>query len=128
MISLADTAGYAYPRQVERMFNKIRQMDASVSLACHFHNTYGLGLANVKAAMDSGAVNFESSFGGLGGCPFTKLAAGNVCTEDMVHFLQRDKIRNDIDLEELVNLAENVSEYFNRELPGYVYRAGIIKY
>ena len=66
--------------------------------ACHFHDTYGLGMANVFAAMRAGAVSFESSFAGLGGCPFTKVAAGNVATEDLVHGWQRSGLSADVDL------------------------------
>ena len=98
-ISLADTAGHAHPQQVEDLFGAIRQLDPNVELACHFHNTYGLGLANCYAALKSGVTYFESAFGGLGGCPFTKLPAGNVSTEDLVHSLQRMGLRKDIKLD-----------------------------
>ena len=97
-ISLADTAGHAHPMQVEDLYGAIRQLDPDVELACHFHNTYGLGLANCMAALKSGVTYFESAFGGLGGCPFTKVPAGNVSTEDLVHSLQRMGLRSDIDL------------------------------
>ena len=81
-ISLADTAGHATPDQVEKMFSAILEFDDNIKCACHFHNTYGLGLANVYAALNVGVKYFESSVAGLGGCPFTKIAGGNVCTED----------------------------------------------
>ncbi len=97
-ISLADTAGHAWPPQVEALFSAILKRDAKVDLACHFHNTYGLGLANCYAALRAGVKYFESALGGLGGCPFTKVAAGNVCTEDLVHSLQRQGSVMDIDL------------------------------
>ena len=71
-ISLADTAGHAHPQQVEDMYGAIRQMDAGVKLACHFHNTYGLGLANCFAALKSGVSYFETAFGGLGVVPSLK--------------------------------------------------------
>jgi hydroxymethylglutaryl-CoA lyase len=70
-VSLADTAGHAQPMQVEELYSSIRRLDATVEMACHFHNTYGLGLANCYAALKSGVTYFESAFGGLGGCPFT---------------------------------------------------------
>jgi hydroxymethylglutaryl-CoA lyase len=75
--------------QVEKLYEAIFKLDSSIEAACHFHNTYGMGLANVYAAMKIGVQNYESSIAGLGGCPFTKVAAGNVCTEDFVHGLQR---------------------------------------
>jgi hydroxymethylglutaryl-CoA lyase len=123
-ISLADTAGHANPPQVEKLYGAMFNMDESVEAACHFHNTYGLGLANVFAAMSAGVQNFESSIAGLGGCPFTKVASGNVCTEDLVHSLRRMGVRADIDLAKLVGLAKEFAAFFNRELPGLVYRTG----
>jgi len=123
-ISLADTAGHAQPFQVKRLFEEIRQLDPTAECACHFHNTYGLGMANCVAAMEAGVRRFESSFAGLGGCPFTKVAAGNVCTEDFVHFLHRIGERRDVSLEKLVLLARDVAAFFNREMPGLVYKIG----
>lgn len=123
-ISLADTAGHALPDQVERMFEAILKLDASVECTCHFHNTYGMGLANCVAALRTGVTYFESSFAGLGGCPFTKVAAGNVCTEDFVHFLQRSGQRPDINLEKLIETARDVARFFGREMPGLVYKTG----
>src|SRR5512140_100847 len=126
-ISLADTAGHAMPDQVERMFGAIRAMDGQVDLACHFHNTYGLGLANCVAAMKAGVNSIESSVAGLGGCPFTKIAGGNVCTEDLVHMLQHMGLRRDIALDRLIAAARDVSTFFGRELPGVIYRTGPIE-
>jgi hydroxymethylglutaryl-CoA lyase len=123
-ISLADTAGHATPDQVERLYDGIFKIDSSVEAACHFHNTYGLGLANVYAAMKIGVQNYESSIAGLGGCPFTKVAAGNVCTEDLVNALQRMCFRKEINLSKLIDLAKDFSAFFNREMPGLVYKSG----
>ena len=125
-ISLADTAGHGNPEQVERLYWRIRELDPDVELACHFHNTYGLGLANCYAALKSGVTFFESAFGGLGGCPFTKLPAGNVSTEDLVHSLQRMGYRKDIKLNDLLSVAKEVATYFNRELPGFILKSGSI--
>ena len=126
-ISLADTAGHAQPYQVRRMFEEVLKLDPNVECTCHFHNTYGMGIANCVAAMDVGVRCFESSFAGLGGCPFTKVAAGNVCTEDFVHFLHRLGKRQDIDVEKLIMLAKEVATFFNREMPGLVYKTGPLK-
>jgi hydroxymethylglutaryl-CoA lyase len=125
-ISLADTAGHAQPMQVEELYAAVRQLDQTVEMACHFHNTYGLGLANCTAALKSGVSSFESAFGGLGGCPFTRLPAGNVSTEDLVHSLQRMGLRTDIHLDRLLDVARQVSAFFNRELPGFILRSGSI--
>lgn len=125
-ISLADTAGHATPDQVERMFSAIQEFDDDVECACHFHNTYGLGLANVYAAMKAGVKYIESSIAGLGGCPFTKVAGGNVCTEDLVHMLQRMDFRHDVKLDALIETAKDVSRFFDREMPGTIYKTGTI--
>jgi len=99
-------------------------MDPGVECACHFHNTYGLGMANIFAALRAGVTLFESSFAGLGGCPFTKVAAGNVATEDLVHALQRQGKRMDVDLARLIATARDVAAHFARELPGFVHKTG----
>ena len=125
-ISLADTAGHADPPQVERLFAAIRVLDPRVECTCHFHNTYGLGMANVFAAIRAGVTSFETSFAGLGGCPFTKVAAGNVATEDLVHVLQRLGLRRDVDLDALIAVARDVATHFGREMPGCVHRTGPI--
>jgi hydroxymethylglutaryl-CoA lyase len=125
-ISLADTAGHATPDQVETMYEAIFRLDDSVEAACHFHNTYGLGLTNVYAAMQVGVQNYEGSVSGLGGCPFTKIAGGNVCTEDFVHMLHRMNLRKEVDLHKLIGVANSVAAFFNREMPGMVYKAGPI--
>lgn len=125
-ISLADTAGHANPRQVEEMYGTILELYPDVELACHFHNTYGLGLANCYAAWKNGVTYFESAFGGLGGCPFTKLPAGNVSTEDLVHAVQRAGFRTDIKLDALLEVAKQVSAFFDRELPGFILKSGSI--
>jgi hydroxymethylglutaryl-CoA lyase len=123
-ISLADTAGHAWPDQVEKLFDTIVRLAPDIEPACHFHDTYGLGMANVWAAMRSGAVSYESSFAGLGGCPFTKVAAGNVATEDLVHGWQRSGLRTDVNLAVLIEVARSVAAFFGREMPGRVYKTG----
>lgn len=123
-ISLADTAGHAHPAQVKRLYGSLHSLAPGVETACHFHDTYGVGMANVFAALEAGVVSFESSFAGLGGCPFTKVAAGNVATEDLVHALQRMNLRGDVDLPALIGVARDVAAFFGREMPGRVHRSG----
>lgn len=125
-ISLADTAGHATPDRVEHYFCQIADRRPSLTLACHFHNTYGLALANCYAAMKAGVGYIEASFAGLGGCPFTAIAGGNVCTEDLVHMLHRMGWRKDIQLEVLIELARDAAAFFGRSLPGIVYQSGAI--
>lgn len=123
-VSLADTAGHAVPDQVARMFEQVFRTGSGLDCACHFHDTYGLGLANVWAAMQAGVTHVETSVAGLGGCPFTKIAGGNVCTEDFVHMLQRMGQRQDVRLDRVIAIAGEVAAFFGREMPGKVYRTG----
>jgi len=123
-LSLADTAGHAVPEQVEDLYAAVRALDREVEWACHFHDTYGLALANCYAALRAGVKSFEGSVAGLGGCPFTKVAGGNTCTEDLVHYLQHAGHRHDVSLGALVDVARDVARYFGREMPGSVYKAG----
>ncbi len=123
-VSLADTAGHAIPDQVERLFNSILEIDATVECACHFHDTYGLAMANACAALKCGVKYFEAAFAGLGGCPFTAVAAGNLCTEDFVYLLQRMGRRRDIDLDKMIAVASEAGQFLERPLPGAVHRTG----
>lgn len=125
-ISLADTAGHAFPEQVERLFSRVLELDPRVECTGHFHNTYGLGMANIMAALRVGVTSFETSFAGLGGCPFTKAAAGNVATEDFVNALQLQGLREDVSLGRLIEVAGDVAKFFEREMPGCVYKTGSI--
>lgn len=125
-LSLADTAGHATPDDVAELFGRVRELEPAADWTCHFHNTYGLALANCYAARLAGVTSFESSVAGLGGCPFTKVAGGNTCTEDLVHSLQRAGLRPDLKLDVLLEIANDVAGFFQRDLPGCIYRTGPI--
>jgi hydroxymethylglutaryl-CoA lyase len=126
-ISLADTAGHGNPQQVKALCKNVLDLDSRIQLTGHFHNTYGMAMANCFAAIEAGVQSLESSFGGLGGCPFTSLAGGNVCTEDLLHMLHRMKIREDILLQPIIEVAKKAEAFFDRELTGMVYKTGGIK-
>jgi hydroxymethylglutaryl-CoA lyase len=125
-ISLADTAGHAQPWHVAELVTRISALSDDVSIACHFHDTYGLALANCYAALRVGVRSLESAIGGVGGCPFTALSGGNVATEDLVHMLQRAGMRNDIALDPLIRAASQVEEHLGRLLPGKVHHIGAV--
>lgn len=127
LISLADTAGHAYPSQVENLITEIYKLSDNVRLAVHFHDTYGLGIANCYTSYALGVRYFESAFAGLGGCPFTAKASGNVCTEDLVNMFNRMDLRKDIDLQGIINVAKEAESFFNRELPGKLMKVGVLK-
>ncbi len=123
-ISLADTAGHAIPDQVDRIFTAVQGLDPGIECACHLHDTYGYGLANACAALRAGVRLFESAFAGLGGCPFTAVTGGNVCTEDFVHLLQRMGRRPDIRLDVLIELARDAARFFGRDMAGRLWKTG----
>jgi hydroxymethylglutaryl-CoA lyase len=101
-VGLSDTTGMANPAQVRRLFSKVRAVIGSKTGAAHMHNTRGLGLANCLAALDAGVTTFDSSQGGLGGCPYAPGASGNVVTEDLVFMFEAMGVRTGVNLEKLM--------------------------
>jgi hydroxymethylglutaryl-CoA lyase len=127
-VGLSDTAGYANPAQVKRMFVQLKRELGDKAGAGHFHNTYGQGLANVLAALEAGVRTFDSSQGGLGGCPYAPGATGNVVTEDMVFLLESMGLRTGIKLERLMEARKIITEALpGEELYGHVPNAGLPK-
>jgi len=127
-VGLADTTGYANPEQVRRVFKKVRTAIGNKLSGAHLHNTRGLGLANVVAALEVGVTTFDSSLGGLGGCPFAPGATGNIVTEDLVFMLESMGLRTGIDIEKLLATRKIVAEGIPGEpLYGYVPDAGVTK-
>jgi len=125
-ISLADTAGHATPDSVERLVSKTREMDPQAEIVGHFHDTYGLGLVNCVAALRAGVTCFETAFAGLGGCPFTAVTGGNVCTEDLVHLFHRMGLCADVALEPIIEVSKDAASLFDRALPGRIHKTGPI--
>ena len=118
-ITLADTTGLANPLQVKRLVTKFfEKFDKNIELGLHFHNTRGLGLANVLAGYEEGVRHFDSSVGGTGGCPFAPKAVGNVCTEDMVNMFHAMGVDTGIDLERLTDVALWLEQQLERRLDG----------
>ncbi len=101
-VALADTVGYANPAQIKRLFSKVRKEIGGKLEAAHLHNTRGLGLANALAAYDEGVRHFDSSMGGLGGCPFAPGASGNVITEDLVFMFESMGVPTGVSIEKLM--------------------------
>ena len=105
-VALADTVGYANPAQIRRLFRKVRNEIGEKLEAAHLHNTRGLGLANALAAYEEGVRHFDSSMGGLGGCPFAPGASGNVITEDLVFMFESMGLDTGVDLQRLFAARE----------------------
>ena len=127
-VGLSDTTGYANPAQVKRMFHRLRAELGGKAGGAHLHNTRGQGLANVVAALDAGVTTFDSSQGGIGGCPYAPGATGNIVTEDLVFLLEAMGLRTGIDINRLIAAREIVSEGLPGEpLYGQVPEAGLPK-
>ena len=119
-ICLADTSGMAHPVQVGDLLRRVRSVTGAVPLSLHLHNTRGLGLANLWEALRHGVTIFDTSLGGLGGCPFIPGAKGNIATEDTVHLLHHSKIETAIDLRRLVALSRDFEAFMGREFPAMI--------
>jgi hydroxymethylglutaryl-CoA lyase len=127
-ISLADTVGYANPAQVRQVFGAVARAVGAVPLAAHFHDTRGLGIANVTAAVEAGVRRFDASLAGLGGCPFAPGATGNINSEDCVFLLESMGFDTGINIEALVAVREMVETWLPGErFFGMVARAGLPK-
>ena len=123
-VGLGDTTGMATPPLVAERCRYLKDHVPDLPITLHFHNTRGIGLANVMAGLDEGIDRYESSVAGLGGCPFAPGATGNICTEDLVFLLHEMGIETGIDLEKLCAVARKIEEVVGRTLPGQVMKAG----
>ena len=129
-VTLGDTTGMATPTVVTEAINAIRDMVPDFDITLHFHNTRGIGLANVMTGLNLGITDYESCFGGMGGCPFAPNATGNICSEDLIYLLHEMGIDTGINLDQLINVAKRVETLVGHRLPGQVMRAGprLLKY
>lgn len=124
-IMLADTTGMAAPRDVHVVVPQVlAEIGSSATLGLHFHNTRGLAIANVMAGLSEGIRNFDTSLGGLGGCPFAPGATGNVATEEVAHLLALEGYDSGIDLNLLISAAAQIETALGATLPSQVLRAG----
>src|SRR3954468_16514824 len=127
-VALADTVGYANPAQVRRVFRRVKAEIGDKLEGAHFHNTRGLGLANAVAAYEEGVRAFDSSLGGLGGCPFAPGASGNVITEDLVFMFEAMGVSTGIDLDKLMVARKMMVEVLPQEQTyGHFALAGVPK-
>jgi hydroxymethylglutaryl-CoA lyase len=127
-ISIADTVGYANPVQVKRMFTRLGEQLGRVPLTAHFHDTRGLGLANVYAAFEAGVRSFDASLAGMGGCPWAPGATGNIVTEDLAFLFEAAGLRTGIDLDRLIAVREIVRAALPKvPLQGALAKAGLPK-
>jgi len=123
-VTLCDTTGMAYPTQVAQLTQAFRERWPDTELTLHFHNTRGMGLANVLAAIDAGADRFDASFGGIGGCPYAPGASGNVCTEEIAHALALMGYDTGVDLSRLLAAAGRLPALIGHDVPSQILKAG----
>ena len=123
-LTICDTTGMAHPGQVSRIVQALQQRFDGLQLTLHFHNTRGMGLANVLAAVQGGITRFDGSLGGLGGCPYAPGASGNVASEDAIHMLDAMGYDTGMNLPKLLALARMLPQIVGHSVPGQVAKAG----
>ncbi|MBU3595153.1 hydroxymethylglutaryl-CoA lyase [Polynucleobacter sp. 86C-FISCH] len=123
-LTICDTTGMANPEQVKKMSEAMQKRFPNLQLTLHFHNTRGMGLANVLAAVQSGIVRFDGSLGGLGGCPYAPGASGNISSEDAIHMLDAMGYDTGMNIPKLLQLAKQLPKIVGHEVPGQVAKAG----
>ncbi|MGJ7919768.1 hydroxymethylglutaryl-CoA lyase [Neobacillus sp. LXY-4] len=116
-LSLGDTIGVANPKQVEQVLEVLLQRFPTEKIAMHFHDTRGTALANILVSLQMGITTFDSSIGGLGGCPYAPGASGNVATDDLIYMLDGMGIQTGINQEKLLNSSRFIQEKIGRPLP-----------
>jgi hydroxymethylglutaryl-CoA lyase len=127
--ALADTMGWATPQSIRRTVGMVRERWPEVAIKLHLHDTRGAAVANAVAALELGVAQFESSIGGLGGCPFAGIAAGaagNICTEDLAFVCAEMGIETGLDLDALIAAAQLAERLVGHQLPGKLMKAGIL--
>jgi hydroxymethylglutaryl-CoA lyase len=123
-VTVCDTTGMAHPAQVGKMVDALQKQNPHLQFTLHFHNTRGMGLANVLAAAQGGITRFDGSLGGLGGCPYAPGASGNICSEDAIHMLDAMGYDTGIDIARMLDLARQLPHLVGHEVPGQVAKAG----
>lgn len=125
-ISIGDTIGVAHVGQVRSLFAKLKKEVPVAKLAGHFHDTRGQALANILEAYNQGVRVFDSSIGGLGGCPYAPAATGNVATEDVLYMFQKMNVKTGVDLKKILNIHPWLTEQMGKKLPSKLGEVGLL--
>lgn len=126
-LSLGDTIGAATPKMVLSLIDKLKKIDKLEKFALHLHDTEGMALVNTIAGLEAGITTFDTSIGGMGGCPYAPGAAGNLATEDLVHLLHSLDIKTGIDLDKLIACGSLAQQLLGKQLPGRFLRSSLAK-
>jgi len=121
-IALSDTTGMANPLSVKRLLQTLMPECGQIPIVLHLHDTRGLGLANLMAALECGVIQFDSAVAGMGGCPFVRGAAGNIATEDTVHLMDSMGISTGVDIAGVSKCSHRLEDYLAKQFPGRMHR------
>jgi len=121
-IALSDTTGMANPMSVKRLLQTLMPECGEIPLVLHLHDTRGLGLANLMAALECGVIQFDAAMAGMGGCPFVRGAAGNIATEDTVHLMDSIGISTGVDIAGVSKCSYRLEDYLAKQFPGKMHR------
>jgi hydroxymethylglutaryl-CoA lyase len=121
-ISLADTTGMANPAMIKERVQAVQDAVGNVPLVLHLHDTRGLGLANVVAALGCGVTRFDTSLAGMGGCPFVPGAAGNIATEDTAYLLRELGIDTGVDIRTVAEASQRIEAFLDASFPGKLHQ------
>jgi hydroxymethylglutaryl-CoA lyase len=129
LFSLADTMGWAAPHRIEKVIGEVRNRWPEMTISLHLHDTRGLAVANAHAALKMGVSQFDSTVGGLGGCPFAgqPKAAGNICTEELVLLCEEMGIETGVDLDNLIEVGRMAEDIVGHQLPSELIHAGSLQ-
>ncbi|WP_318257456.1 hydroxymethylglutaryl-CoA lyase, partial [Shouchella clausii] len=127
-IGLCDTIGIAHPVQVYQWMSSLKQTFTDIEFELHFHDTYGRGLSNVLAGLQAGITSFDSSIGGLGGCPYAPGATGNISTEDLVSFLHEINIKTNVNETKLLQSSKLLQQYVSKDLDSHIWQVSKSKF
>jgi hydroxymethylglutaryl-CoA lyase len=121
-VAFSDTTGMATPSSIRRLLADVLPAVGSTPIIAHLHDTRGLGLVNLMAALDCGLTRFDTSLAGMGGCPFVRGAAGNIATEDTVYLLNSLEIETGIDIGKVSECSMTLEKFFGKRFAGKLYR------
>lgn len=127
-IGLADTIGVATPTDIKQRVDAVKQLYPDLPIRLHLHNTRNTGIANAWAGIEAGVRILDSSFGGVGGCPFAPRATGNIATEDLIYMLHRSGFDTGVDIDKAIAAAEFLEQQLDKTVPGMVMKAGNFPY
>lgn len=121
-LAISDTTGMANPLLIKSLINKLIHEVGNTPLVLHLHDTRGLGLVNLMAAMECGVTRFDTALAGMGGCPFVAEASGNIATEDTAWLMKSLAIETGVDISKVATCSQKLEEFFNKKLPGKIHR------